>query len=129
MNLTKIANQICKRLNKDGEFNGIDLFRAETQSEDSKRKDAALDDLSEEETRAYVEDYACIWLEFDRCPESFSVDNAYTTIEFNTYAFANDLEDWIAKEFFNGDLSLFPEEFNPFGCDNEFMKIGYGKDQ
>lgn len=79
LNLTQALSRACADLVETYDWNGIDVIDARTESEETKRVDAARDGLSEEETEKYITDYCCAMFQLDLY--GLGCDMPYVTYE------------------------------------------------
>ena len=115
--------EMCEQLRKKGQFNGLYVINAFTQSEESKREDAANDGLSEEKTRAWIEDYACINIHIDTTVDF--TDHPYAKVEIDHESLENDFHEFMAP-FLGGKPVTINPSLDLNGGDTEVMKLGYG---
>lgn len=124
MNLTQQLTKACEDLNKQGHFNELPVIIAKAQCEKQKREDAKSDEMTEEETRAYIEDYCCVEFGLDVYYALDDAPSQYTNVSFDYASLEADFREWLKK--------YVPEETIPESLfleqgDNEFMKPGYGE--
>lgn len=122
MNLTKLFEEICDELETQGAFNGVEVIEAHCTTEEQKRKDARLDELSEQEEEDYVNNYACVCFNFDFYSGNWHDFDApeYVTTEFNREGFESDFIEYLLEKGVPEDC--IPSRMYLDGGDTEFYK-------
>lgn len=120
INLTRAIEQAVADLKKARKFSDLYVINAWCQSETQKLADCESDGLGDEETRAYIEDYAYIGVHLD-VYDLAETHSEYVTTEFNWRALREDFKNWLLP-YIGGDESLLPSEIDLEGHEMELQR-------
>ena len=121
-NLTKEIIKACEFLNKNMEFNGIEILEASCKSYKDRLNDCLSDGMTKEEAEEYLSNYCSAIFDFNTYDLLSDEDNdGDIKMEFDKDKFIKDFTYFLVK--YIGDKNCILGEVNINGRDTEFMRV------